>query len=64
MTHIHMSHMHIYIHAHVLISAHIHAYKSCVIVAGTKHSTTVPSCGGMELDSHVLYSCLNFILRS
>lgn len=37
------------------------AYKSCVILADSKHNTTVPSCGGMELDSQVLL-CLNFIL--
>lgn len=38
------------------------AYKSCIILADSKHNTTVPSCGGMELDSHVLSLCLNFIL--
>lgn len=54
--------MHIYIVACVLVYIHMLAYKSCVILADSKHNTTVPSCGDMELDSHVLSLCLNFIL--
>lgn len=54
--------IHIYIVAYVLVYIHMLAYKSCVILADSKHNTTVPSCGGMELDSQVLSLSLNFIL--